>query len=90
MYYFAPQRGFASDGGLWIALMSPAALARVAEIKDGGRWTPESLSLPTAIWAQNFSIASTTASSRSIWGKWPAWSTSWKVALGKASARACP
>ena len=49
VYYFAPQKGFASDGGLWIALMSPAALARVAEIKDSGRWTPESLSLPTAV-----------------------------------------
>jgi phosphoserine aminotransferase len=49
VYYFAPQKGFASDGGLWIALMSPAALARVAEIKDSGRWMPESLSLPTAV-----------------------------------------
>jgi phosphoserine aminotransferase len=49
VYYFAPQKGFASDGGLWIALMSPAALERVNEIKDTGRWVPESLSLPTAV-----------------------------------------
>ncbi len=52
VYYFAPQKCFASDGGLWIAIMSPAALARVDEIardKPGDRWIPEFLSLPTAI-----------------------------------------
>ncbi|QCQ89909.1 phosphoserine transaminase [Rhodococcus sp. SGAir0479] len=49
VYYFAPQKSFAADGGLWIALMSPAALERVAEIKDSGRWTPDFLSLPIAI-----------------------------------------
>lgn len=49
IYYFAPQKCFASDGGLWLALMSPAALARVDEIKDSGRWAPDFLSLPTAI-----------------------------------------
>ncbi|MFL6143124.1 MAG: phosphoserine transaminase [Labedaea sp.] len=49
VYYFAPQKSFASDGGLWLALMSPAALERVAEIGAGGRWIPESLSLPTAV-----------------------------------------
>ncbi|WP_280424675.1 phosphoserine transaminase [Nocardia carnea] len=49
IYYFAPQKCFAADGGLWIALMSPAALARVQEIKDSGRWTPDFLSLPIAI-----------------------------------------
>jgi phosphoserine aminotransferase len=49
-YYFAPQKGFASDGGLWIALLSPAALERIAEI-DGseGRWIPDFLSLSTAL-----------------------------------------
>src|SRR5262249_8994284 len=40
VYYFAPQKCFASDGGLWIALMSPKALERVSEIKDTGRWAP--------------------------------------------------
>ena len=49
VYYFAPQKVFASDGGLWIALMSPAALARVDEITATDRWIPESLSLATAI-----------------------------------------
>jgi phosphoserine aminotransferase len=47
VYYFAPQKCFASDGGLWLALMSPAALERVAELKD--RWTPPFLDLQTAI-----------------------------------------
>ncbi len=49
VYYFSPQKGFGADGGLWIAICSPAALARVAEIKAGGRWIPESLSLATAV-----------------------------------------
>jgi phosphoserine aminotransferase len=49
VYYFAPQKNFAGDGGLWIALMSPAALARVATIAGAGRWVPEFLSLPIAI-----------------------------------------
>ncbi len=48
-YYFAPQKNFAGDGGLWIALMSPAALARVEAIAGAGRWVPEFLSLPIAI-----------------------------------------
>lgn len=48
-YYFAPQKGFASDGGLWIALMSPAALARVAELAAADRWIPPFLSLATAV-----------------------------------------
>ena len=49
VYYFAPQKCFASDGGLWIALMSPAALERVDEIAGTERWIPEFLSLTTAI-----------------------------------------
>ncbi|GAB4082581.1 phosphoserine transaminase [Modestobacter muralis] len=49
VYYFAPQKSFASDGGLWVALMSPAALARVAEIKASGRWTPGFLDLSIAV-----------------------------------------
>ena len=50
IYYFAPQKCFAADGGLWVALMSPAALERVDEIAGSGtRWIPESLSLPTAL-----------------------------------------
>jgi phosphoserine aminotransferase len=49
VYYFAPQKSFASDGGLWLALMSPVALERVAEIGANGRWVPEFLSLTTAL-----------------------------------------
>ena len=48
-YYFAPQKNFAGDGGLWIALLSPAALARVEKIAATGRWVPDFLSLPIAI-----------------------------------------
>ena len=48
-YYFAPQKSFASDGGLWIALMSPAALDRAAEIAASGRHVPAFFDLPTAI-----------------------------------------
>jgi phosphoserine aminotransferase len=48
-YYFAPQKCFASDGGLWIALMSPAALERAARIGAGDRHIPAFFDLPTAI-----------------------------------------
>ncbi|MDQ1566474.1 MAG: phosphoserine aminotransferase [Actinomycetota bacterium] len=48
-YYFAPQKCFASDGGLWLALCSPAAVERVDRLAVGGRWSPPSLSLPLAI-----------------------------------------
>ncbi|HMC69718.1 MAG TPA: phosphoserine transaminase, partial [Mycobacteriales bacterium] len=48
-YYFAPQKNFAGDGGLWVAVMSPAALARVDAIAGAGRWVPDFLSLPIAI-----------------------------------------
>jgi phosphoserine aminotransferase len=50
VYYFAPQKGFGSDGGLWVALLSPAARERIAELhEDAGRWIPEFLSLHTAL-----------------------------------------
>jgi phosphoserine aminotransferase len=49
VYYFAPQKSFASDGGLWIALMSAAALERVAEIKASDRWIPGFLDLSIAV-----------------------------------------
>ena len=49
VYYFAPQKSFAADGGLWIALMSADALARVAEIKASGRWIPGFLDLSIAV-----------------------------------------
>ena len=49
VYYFAPQKSFAADGGLWLALLSPAALGRVEEIAASGRWIPAFLSLATAL-----------------------------------------
>jgi phosphoserine aminotransferase len=49
VYYFAPQKGFASDGGLWVAALSPAAVERVARVKASGRWTPTFLDLSIAI-----------------------------------------
>jgi phosphoserine aminotransferase len=49
VYYFAPQKGFASDGGLWLALMSPMALSRAAEIAASDRYVPAFFDLPTAI-----------------------------------------
>ena len=48
-YYFAPQKSFASDGGLWIAIMSPAAITRVEKIKASGRWIPAFFDLSIAI-----------------------------------------
>jgi phosphoserine aminotransferase len=48
-YYFAPQKCFASDGGLWLALCSPAALARIEAIKASGRWMPSTLDLSVAV-----------------------------------------
>ena len=48
-YYFAPQKSFASDGGLWIAIMSPAAIARAEKIKASGRWVPAFFDLGIAI-----------------------------------------
>jgi phosphoserine aminotransferase len=48
-YYFAPQKSFGSDGGLWFALMSPAAIERSAAIAESGRWTPAFLDLQIAI-----------------------------------------
>jgi phosphoserine aminotransferase len=48
-YYFAPQKVFGSDGGLWLALLSPAAIARIEELDGADRWQPASLSLATAL-----------------------------------------
>ncbi|HEX4735291.1 MAG TPA: phosphoserine transaminase [Thermoleophilaceae bacterium] len=48
-YYFAPQKSFAADGGLWLALLSPAAIERIDEIAGSGRWIPDFLSIATAL-----------------------------------------
>jgi phosphoserine aminotransferase len=49
VYYFAPQKSFGSDGGLWLALMSPKALERASVVNSSGRYIPEFLNLQTAI-----------------------------------------
>ena len=48
-YYFAPQKCFGSDGGLWVALLSPAAVERVEVLARAGRWVPASLDLRIAL-----------------------------------------
>jgi phosphoserine aminotransferase len=48
-YYFAPQKGLASDGGLWLAALSPAGLDRIERIGSSGRWVPASLDLTIAV-----------------------------------------
>ena len=49
VYYFAPQKCLASDGGLWVAAVSPAAIERIGRIADSERWIPESLNLAVAL-----------------------------------------
>jgi phosphoserine aminotransferase len=49
VYYFAPQKGLGSDGGLWLALLSPAAVERVHQIAASGRFIPDFLSLRIAL-----------------------------------------
>ncbi len=49
VYYFAPQKCFASDGGLWFALLSPAAVERIESIAASGRWVPAFLDLKIAL-----------------------------------------
>jgi phosphoserine aminotransferase len=48
-YYFAPQKSFAADGGLWLALLSPAAQERISSLHASARWIPDFLSLHTAL-----------------------------------------
>ena len=49
VYYFAPQKNFAAEGGLWLALMSPAAIERIERIAASGRYIPDFLSLKQAV-----------------------------------------
>ncbi len=48
-YYFSPQKGFGGDGGLWLALVSPAAVDRAERLGSAGRWMPPSLDLRLAV-----------------------------------------
>lgn len=49
LYYFAPQKNFSSDGGLWLAFASPAAIERAQRIKESGRWLPATLDFTLAV-----------------------------------------
>ncbi|MEO8162953.1 MAG: aminotransferase class V-fold PLP-dependent enzyme, partial [Ilumatobacteraceae bacterium] len=49
VYYFSPQKCFASEGGLWVAACSPLAIARIEELRQSGRWSPASLNLGIAL-----------------------------------------
>lgn len=49
IYYFSAQKNFASDGGIWFALASPAALERIAELTSGKRYIPDVLNLAHAV-----------------------------------------
>lgn len=49
VYFFAPQKTFAADGGLWIAIMSPAAVERIQQVKASGRWVPAFFDLDSAL-----------------------------------------
>jgi phosphoserine aminotransferase len=65
-YYFAPQKGFAAEAGLWLALLSPAALDRIAGLADS-RWAPPSLSLPLAVENSRKDQTYNTPSVASLW-----------------------
>ena len=54
VYYFAPQKCFASDGGLWLALCSPRAIDRIQQLRAGDRWMPPTLDLSIAV--ENLSL----------------------------------
>jgi phosphoserine aminotransferase len=67
VYYFAPQKSFGSDGGLWVALMSPAALARIEELRSADRWVPPSLDLSIAVEQSRLEQTYNTPALATIW-----------------------
>ena len=67
VYYFAPQKGFAGDGGLWLAFFSPEALDRAHEIKASGRWLPPSLDITLAIDNSNKDQTYNTPAVATLW-----------------------
>jgi phosphoserine aminotransferase len=66
-YYFAPQKCFASDGGIWLAVLSPAARERVATIRRSGRWVPASLDLGVAIEQSGSDQTANTPAIATLW-----------------------
>jgi len=66
-YYFAPQKGFASDGGLWVALLSPAAVDRIGRLASSGRWVPASLDLGIALEQSRLNQTYNTPALATLW-----------------------
>jgi phosphoserine aminotransferase len=66
-YYFAPQKCFGAEGGLWLALMSPAAVERVGRIKSSGRWVPTSIDLAVALEQSRLDQTYNTPALASLW-----------------------
>ncbi|MGY4643700.1 phosphoserine transaminase [Cellulomonas sp. URHB0016] len=66
-YYFAPQKSFASDGGLWLTFLSPAAVERAARVEASGRWVPETLSLTTAVTSSRLDQTLNTPAIATLW-----------------------
>ncbi len=83
VYYFAPQKVFAAEGGLWLAAFSPAALERVAELAGTGRWVPPSLDLTLAISNSAQNQTYNTPAIASLWLM--AERTEWLLAQGGAA-----
>jgi phosphoserine aminotransferase len=67
VYYFAPQKCFAGDGGLWIALCSPAAIERIERLGATDRWVPPSISLPIALENSRLDQTYNTPALASLW-----------------------
>jgi phosphoserine aminotransferase len=66
-YYFAPQKGFASDGGLWVALLSPAAVERIERLRAAARWVPASLDLGIALEQSRLNQTYNTPALATLW-----------------------
>jgi phosphoserine aminotransferase len=66
-YYFAPQKGFASDGGIWVALLSPAAVERIERLRASGRWAPASLDLGIALEQSRLNQTYNTPALATLW-----------------------
>jgi phosphoserine aminotransferase len=66
-YYFAPQKGFGAEGGLWLAACSPAALERAARLRAGGRWVPPMLDLGVAAENSRLNQTYNTPALATIW-----------------------
>jgi phosphoserine aminotransferase len=67
VYYFAPQKCFAGDGGLWIALCSPDAVERIERLRGADRWVPPSISLPIALDNSRLDQTYNTPALASLW-----------------------